>query len=137
MQQPMQPMQEMPYQMQQPMQPMQEMPYQMQQPMQPMQEMPYQMQQPMPSMPPAQPMQFFGVPCGWMPIYDADCFQFVHPAQMNQPVPYPAQQLPVETEASSMMPNMPIMPNRPMQSESSSMMPNMLMPNMPMPNIHM
>ncbi|QUW22482.1 SafA/ExsA family spore coat assembly protein [Sporosarcina sp. Marseille-Q4063] len=109
-----------------PMPPMPEMPPQMQQPMQ---QMPYQMQQPM-----QQPMppQFFGVPCGWMPIYDADCYPFIHPAQMQQPMPFPTQQLPVEMEASPMMPNMPVAPNMPM-------MPNMpIAPNMPVaPNMPM
>ena len=59
---------------------------------------------PMHPMPPMQPMQpqmpFVGVPCGWMPIFDADCFPFVQPGHMQQPIPMPAPQLPVELESS-------------------------------------
>ena len=59
---------------------------------------------PMHPIPPMQPMQpqmpFVGVPCGWMPIFDADCFPFVQPGHMQQPIPMPAPQLPVELESS-------------------------------------
>ena len=58
---------------------------------------------PMHPMPPMQPMQpqmpFIGVPCGWMPIFDADCFPFVQPGHIQQPIPLPAPQLPVEPES--------------------------------------
>lgn len=56
---------------------------------------------PMPPMQPMQPqMQFYGVPCGWMPIFDADCYPFVQPGHMQQAMPMAAPQLPVEPETS-------------------------------------
>ncbi|MHA6259308.1 LysM peptidoglycan-binding domain-containing protein [Sporosarcina sp. CAU 1771] len=56
--------------------------------------------QPMPPTPQQMPMQpcvhpIFAVPCGWMPIYDADCYPFMHPGQM-QHVPMPAAPPPVQ-----------------------------------------
>ncbi|WP_158541075.1 SafA/ExsA family spore coat assembly protein [Sporosarcina sp. BI001-red] len=60
---------------------------------------------PAPPMPPVQqqPMihpMFIGVPCGWMPIYDADCHPYSHPMQhhMHQPM------------APPMMPQVPVQP---------------------------
>ncbi len=54
---------------------------------------------PMPQPPIVQPMMI-GIPCGWMPIYDADCHPHAHqyyppaaqplPQQPQQPVPYPS-----------------------------------------------
>ena len=70
--------------MQQPMQPTEEMPYQMQQPTQWMKRTPYQMQQPMQPMPQAQPMQFFGVPCGWMQYMTVGLFS-ICPPSANEP----------------------------------------------------
>ena len=60
--------------------------------------------QPIPPMPmpmpmPMQPYPVIGIPCGWMPIYDADCYPHIHPSQM-QPMPAPMQQLPVQPESS-------------------------------------
>lgn len=50
---------------------------------------------PMPQMAPMQPFPFtvIGIPCGWLPIYDADCFPHVHPHQM-QPMPMPQPTMP-------------------------------------------
>jgi len=75
-------------------------------PVPPVQQAPQAQQAPqMPPMQPMQPMQqqmpFVGVPCGWMPIFDADCFPFVQPGHMQQPIPMSAPQLPVELESSS------------------------------------
>lgn len=61
---------------------------------------------PAPPMPPVQqqPMvhpMFIGIPCGWMPIYDADCHPCMHPMQHHmhhQPM------------ASPMMPPVPVQP---------------------------
>lgn len=62
---------------------------------------------PAPTPPPAQapmppfPMQPYpytviGIPCGWLPIYDADCYPYVHMGQMHQmPHQPPMTQLPV------------------------------------------
>lgn len=52
-----------------------------------------------PPMPPQMPMQpcvqpIFAIPCGWMPIFDADCYPFMHPGQI-QHVPMPAAPTPV------------------------------------------
>ena len=59
------------------------------------------MHHPMPPMQPMQPqMPFVGIPCGWMPIFDADCFPFVQPGHMQQAIPMPTPQLPVELESS-------------------------------------
>lgn len=59
---------------------------------------------PVQSQPPT-PMQPFptfpivGIPCGWMPIYDADCYPHIHQHQMH-PMPTPMPQLPVHPESS-------------------------------------
>lgn len=57
---------------------------------------------------PTPPMQQFptfpvvGIPCGWLPIYDADCFPHMHPNHMHpMPTPLPQlPQLPVQPESS-------------------------------------
>lgn len=50
-----------------------------------------------PQMVPVQPYPIIGIPCGWFPIYDADCYPHTHPGQM-QPMPARphAGQLPVQ-----------------------------------------
>ncbi|WP_285851328.1 SafA/ExsA family spore coat assembly protein [Sporosarcina aquimarina] len=65
--------------------------------------------------PPAPPMQpqpmvhpmFIGIPCGWMPIYDADCHPCAHPMQhhMHQPMAPPMMpQVPVQPPVWNMQP---------------------------------
>lgn len=73
--------------------------------------------QPMP--PPQQPMQPYpafsviGIPCGWLPIYDADCYPHMHPSQMH-PMPAPMPQLPVQLESSHFPGHhLPIQPKKP------------------------
>ena len=45
------------------------------------------------------PISLIGIPCGWMPIFDADCYPHLHPSQM-QPMPAPMPQLPVQPEST-------------------------------------
>lgn len=59
--------------------------------------------QPAPPMQPYPAFPMIGVPCGWLPIYDADCFQHIHPTQMHPHSP-PMQQLPVELEPTPVPP---------------------------------
>lgn len=82
---------------------------------------------PMPQIPPIHPMTpmqpmhqqmpFIGVPCGWMPIYDADCFPFVQPGHMQQAMPMPTPQLPVKPESSMHMNVKPIPKPMPLPEE--------------------
>lgn len=70
---------------------------------------------PAPPMPPVQhqPMvhpMFIGIPCGWMPIYDADCHPCTHPMQhhMQQPMAPPMMpQVPVQPPQWNMQPESP------------------------------
>lgn len=60
---------------------------------------------PAPPLPPVQqqPMvhpMFIGIPCGWMPIYDADCHPCAHPMQHHMHYPM----------APPMMPQVPVQP---------------------------
>ncbi|WP_052245869.1 SafA/ExsA family spore coat assembly protein [Sporosarcina sp. ZBG7A] len=67
---------------------------------------------PVPPMPPMQPQpmvhpMFIGIPCGWMPIYDADCHPCAHPMQhhMHQPMAPPMMpQVPVQPPLWNMQP---------------------------------
>lgn len=43
--------------------------------------------------PPVMPMPM-PIPCGWMPIFDADCYPMVHHQGMTQPLPLPTPELP-------------------------------------------
>jgi morphogenetic protein associated with SpoVID len=74
--------------------------------------------EPMPSIPPAVPTppmsmpQFFQpimpVPCGWMPIYDADCVPMPFPSFTQQmPVPAPTPVMPTQVMPSKEMPTTP------------------------------
>ncbi|WOV88748.1 LysM peptidoglycan-binding domain-containing protein [Sporosarcina oncorhynchi] len=47
------------------------------------------------------------VPCGWMPIYDADCYPMVHHHQEMQPLPMPAPQMPPMPMPQEMKPTPP------------------------------
>lgn len=74
---------------------------------------------PVPPTPPMQPypsFPFVGIPCGWLPIYDADCYPHMHPSQM-QPMPSPMPQLPVQPESSHFpahhLPTKPTKPTKP------------------------
>lgn len=71
--------------------------------------------QPLPSIPPAVPTppmampQFFQpimpVPCGWMPIYDADCVPMPFPSFTQQmPAPMPTPAMPPQSMPSQVMP---------------------------------
>nr|WP_218843185.1 LysM peptidoglycan-binding domain-containing protein [Sporosarcina sp. JAI121] len=80
--------------------------------------LPAPMPAPMPAPPPTQsiPMPPFvqpiiGIPCGWMPIYDADCYPFMHSGQIQamprpqapmqqapQPMPCPSTQFPIQEQ---------------------------------------
>lgn len=68
-----------------------------------------------PQMTPVQPYPIIGIPCGWFPIYDADCYPHLHPRQMQpmQPMP-PMTQLPVH-EHHNFRPSRP--ESRPIQHE--------------------
>ena len=75
--------------------------------------------QPMPPPTPMQPYPSFpviGIPCGWLPIYDADCYPHMHPSQI-QPMPSPMPQLPVQLESSHFpghhLPTKPMKPTKP------------------------
>ncbi|MBE1554589.1 LysM peptidoglycan-binding domain-containing protein [Sporosarcina limicola] len=102
----------------------------------PMPSTPIPMPPPMPVQSPVQtfPMSpciqpIIGIPCGWMPIYDADCFPFVHSGQIQAvpavqaaeqqaPMPMP---MPMPPPMPQMSPPMPA-PQRPifeMESEES------------------
>lgn len=74
--------------------------------------------QPLPSLPPAVPTppmtmpQFFQpfmpVPCGWMPIYDADCVPMPFPSFTQQlPAPMPQQVMPSQVMPAQEMPMPP------------------------------
>jgi morphogenetic protein associated with SpoVID len=47
-----------------------------------------------------------GIPCGWMPIYDADCYPFMHTGQIQAmprpqvPQPMPSTQFPMHQQES-------------------------------------
>ncbi len=76
---------------------------------------------PVPPAPPVQTMPvppfvqhmhpMIGIPCGWMPIFDADCYPFMHSGQIQampqptppafeQPAPLPSTQFPMQEESS-------------------------------------
>ncbi|AOV07619.1 LysM peptidoglycan-binding domain-containing protein [Sporosarcina ureilytica] len=87
---------------------------------------------PAPTPPPAQapmqptfPMQpypytLIGIPCGWLPIYDADCYPHVHPGQMHpMPPPQPPMtQLPVQESTHFRPSARPSVPEKGMEMES-------------------
>lgn len=68
------------------------------------------MQQPMI---PMQPFPVFGIPCGWMPIYDADCYTHYHPRQMHPMPTRPMHQLPVEESMHHQPHHPPVQPTYP------------------------
>lgn len=47
-----------------------------------------------PQMIPMQPYPIYGIPCGWFPIYDADCYPHVYPGQMRPMSALPPGQFP-------------------------------------------
>lgn len=50
---------------------------------------------PMQPMIPVQPYPVFGIPCGWMPIYDADCYTHYYPGQRPHAPTHPSPQRPM------------------------------------------
>lgn len=50
---------------------------------------------PMQPMIPVQPYPVFGIPCGWMPIYDADCYTHYYPGQRPHAPTHPSSQRPM------------------------------------------
>lgn len=56
--------------------------------------------------PPMMPMPM-PIPCGWMPIFDADCYPMVHHPGMGQPMPLPMP-MPLPTPQ---LPSMPMQPD--------------------------
>ncbi|MBD7983049.1 LysM peptidoglycan-binding domain-containing protein [Sporosarcina sp. Sa2YVA2] len=66
---------------------------------------------PAPQLPPMAMPQFYPpvmpmpIPCGWMPIFDADCYPMVHHQEMTPPLPLPTPELP----------SMPMQPTPPAQ----------------------
>ncbi|MDW0109622.1 LysM peptidoglycan-binding domain-containing protein [Sporosarcina aquimarina] len=56
--------------------------------------------------PPIMQPMFIGVPCGWMPIYDADC----HPHMHHMHHHYPPMQPPMQPQMPPMMPQEPMQP---------------------------
>lgn len=87
-------------------------------------------QQQYPQMVPMQPYPIIGIPCGWFPIYDADCYSHLHQGQF-QPMPPHAGQLPGREQ-----PTMPCNPaTRPMQQERPLPQQEPVKPSAPKPQL--
>lgn len=88
-------------------------------------------QQPFPQMVPVQPYPMIGIPCGWFPVYDADCYPYMHPGQLRpvptpQPGPFPGQERPTP----------PCNPaTRPRNEAQPSPQPTPVSPNLPRPQV--
>lgn len=86
-------------------------------------------QQPFPQMVPMQHYPIIGIPCGWFPIYDADCYSYLHHGQMQHMHTPHAGQLPVERPTAK-----PCNPaTRPIQQERPAPKPESVKPRPPMP----
>ncbi len=88
-----------------------------------------QMHHPTQPMIPVQPYPVFGIPCGWMPIYDADCYghhyhqhyhQHRQPAPMHEVPTRPMPQLPVEESTHHKPYRPPTQPTYPEKKKQKS-----------------